>query len=194
MRCEYRRMSKPLCKRFSPSSTKWITIFVCNCCFLYVFVTQFRPEIYTRLESDGGLLKVIQSAIKKKTKPVPDFTVIHLEIFTEGHFTSSHTQKNQTPLHAVNTHLFVSWAHSSFHSSISNTYHLSHNSHMFTDKNPHRVVFVSSFSCSLLHSFYCAMIYQCLCNQFMSHLLWENWFTVGLCWWPSHLSPCSTSL
>lgn len=69
--------------------------FVCDCCFLYVFVTQFRPELFARLESDEVNVNEFRECHKTK-KPVPDLTVIHVEIFTEGHFTSLHTQKPNT--------------------------------------------------------------------------------------------------
>lgn len=51
---------------FLPLFAKWITIFVCNCCFLYVFVTQFRPDMNVRSESDD--VNEFRVSLKKKKK------------------------------------------------------------------------------------------------------------------------------
>ena len=71
---------------------------------------------------------------KKKKSQCQIFTVIHFEKLHWGDTSLHDSHKSQTPLHAANSHLSVSRAHSSFNSTVTNTYHLSHNCHIFCGK------------------------------------------------------------
>lgn len=65
MGCEYGRTSEPLCKRCTRSPLNELLFLFVIVAFLYVFVTQFRPE--TRNVNE------FRECHKKKKEPVPDF-------------------------------------------------------------------------------------------------------------------------
>lgn len=120
-------------------------------------------------------------------QPVPDFTVIHLENFTGGHFTSSHTQKPNTSSHSKHPSVCLMGTHfsfpapSQFHINIANTC-LSRSSHTFADK--HSQSHFSFCYTPLLQILQCNTIVPwsilCATSCLILNALWENWSAVGL--------------
>lgn len=66
MGCENRRVNKPLCKWFSPSSLNKLLFLFVIVAFYMFFVTQFRPTMYATLERDEVNVNEFRVSYKKK--------------------------------------------------------------------------------------------------------------------------------
>lgn len=86
MGCEDRRMSKPLCKRFPPSSPNELVFSFVIVAFFICFCNTVQAKNVCPFGERWRTFKVNVDnfRVSSKTKPVPDFTVIHLQIFYWG--------------------------------------------------------------------------------------------------------------